>query len=268
MLRFIIFTIIFFILLISEPYAEFYIFTGESLNQADTLKIDTNYQQKIFPNFSNKVQLTSMFCQQCPHLDLEEIIDIAYMTKKITVSNNYTVDNNKIEDFEIGYKFMDSATSNSYNSIFGSNISFAPEVGKELFTSTNTSLSANNSLSFINFLYELPIDKELTIFSGVGLGYGMASIGDNEFIAKQSITYSAYQYKAGAYYSLNKNLDITLNYTNFNLIGSAKNTSSRSSLTVKDTRFHSINIGLKYNIFRKNPTFAESYNYKKFLFVP
>ncbi|MCL2566891.1 MAG: hypothetical protein FWE18_02185 [Alphaproteobacteria bacterium] len=135
---------------------------------------------------------------------------------------------------------------------------FSPEVNKELFDTKP--VNANNYLGFMNLLYELPLAQSFTIFTGVGLGYGMAAIGGNNAFSAQQITYPAYQYKMGAYYSFNNNMDITLNYSNINMIGTYK--------TLSDNNFQSVDIGIRYNIFKRSPTFYDDYNYKKIFLLP
>ncbi|MDR0484673.1 MAG: hypothetical protein LBH40_05295 [Alphaproteobacteria bacterium] len=146
-----------------------------------------------------------------------------------------------------------------------SNQVFSGEINKELFSGALISLNANSYLGFMNFLYELPISKYFTLFSGIGLGYGIMAIGGNDVVSKQQITYPAIQYKLGGYYSITKKIDITLHYANINMMGAIKKMNSQSLLSITDTSFQSIELGVRYNLFSKPHV---DYNYKKIFSLP
>ncbi|MDR0484041.1 MAG: porin family protein [Alphaproteobacteria bacterium] len=123
-------------------------------------------------------------------------------------------------------------------------------------------IDINNYLGFMNFIYELPINQKFTLFSSFGLGYGSSAISNN--FVKQSVVYPVYQYKIGTYYSISKHIDITIDYSNINMLGTVKKT----DLIVKDTRIQSINFGIRYNFFKREPAFYQEYNYKKIFQFP
>ncbi|MCL2566766.1 MAG: hypothetical protein FWE18_01550 [Alphaproteobacteria bacterium] len=137
---------------------------------------------------------------------------------------------------------------------------FSTDIDRELFVSNSNPLNANNYLGFMNIIYELPLSQSFSLFTGVGLGYGVAIIDMGNIIAKTQITYPAYQYKIGTYYSVDENIDITLNYSNINMIGSSK--------ILSGNNFQSVDIGLRYNFFKRNPTFYDDYNYRKIFSLP
>jgi len=121
-------------------------------------------------------------------------------------------------------------------------------------------INMNNYLGFMNFIYELPVSKSFTLFTGVGFGYGSSSISGAVLPkTKQAFSYPAYQYKMGMYYSMTSHIDITINYANINMIGTVK----RTDIIIKDTALQSIDFGLRYNFSKRSPTFFEDYNYKK-----
>jgi len=133
---------------------------------------------------------------------------------------------------------------------------FSADVDSAIFSTAN--INSNNILVFANFIYELALSKNIAIYNGIGLGYGIASIESRQ------ITYPAYQYKAGIYYSLTSNTDITLNYSNINMIGKVQ----KANLSVADYNIQSVELGIRYNFSSRSPTFFEDYNYRKIFSLP
>ncbi|MDR0484384.1 MAG: hypothetical protein LBH40_03830 [Alphaproteobacteria bacterium] len=153
---------------------------------------------------------------------------------------------------------MSGQTQNTFNNVLlGANDTFfSANIDRNLFYKTS-GVDTQQYIGLINLLYELALAKHYTLFAGVGLGYGSAKINGGHLGVK-ALTYPVYQYKIGAYYSYNDNIDFTVNYSYMNMVGVPTN----SAFTIADTNFQSIEFGIRYNFFKRNPTFYYDYNYK------
>ncbi|MDR2008789.1 MAG: P44/Msp2 family outer membrane protein [Alphaproteobacteria bacterium] len=152
---------------------------------------------------------------------------------------------------------IEGSNSNDYNNIVidGSSGSiFSGDVDNELFSFKAADINSNNILGFMNFIYEAPITENMALFSGVGLGYGMAMLS-GDLVNKQNLTYPAYQVKLGASYSITSNIDITLNYSNINMINRIK----KGNLEVSDSKIQAVEFGIRYNFSDKESAKAMGY---------